>query len=370
MKDIKAKILMVNTVPMIYDGITMTILNYVTNIDKTDIQIDFLAINHVQEKLKSQIEEMGCEVHTITSRMKNPLAYTLKLAKVVRKEKYKVVHIHCNSRTATFDLLGAFLGGAKLRCPHSHNTQCANPKIHKFLKPLFNLLYTDAFACGVEAGKWLFEDKPFTVLKNGTNLNKYQFDPDAREKYRDKYQLDKKMAVGHVAHFTKQKNHEFLIDVFADVIAKNPNYILFLMGDGKYKNNIVKKVSSINLQNNVVFTGTILEIPEMLSAMDFMVLPSLYEGLPNVVVEWQVSGLQSLLADTITKDCKLTNLVEFIPLDKKAWVDKILKLKIEKKTNQIDKISEAGFNIVTNAEKLKDYYFKRLKLKMNLIGNL
>ena len=354
------RILMINTVKSKYDGITMTILNYISNMDKEGIQIDFLAINHVESDLKEQIESLGSKIHTLTSRNSNPLVYVLGLAKIVRKNKYQVVHIHCNSRTATFDLLGAYLGGAKLRCPHSHNTQCENPKVHKLLKPIFNLLYTDAFACGKDAGKWLYENRPFTVLKNGTNLNKYQYNEESRNLYREKYKLGITIAIGHVAHFTRQKNHSFLIEVFKKLIDINSNYKLFLIGEGKYKKEIEEKVANYNLEKNIVFTGTIQDIPEMLSAMDLMVLPSLHEGLPNVVIEWQVSGIHSFLADTITKDCKLTSLVDFFPLDVDVWVNAILNYTPKSRENYYNQIAKAGFDISVNAESLKQYYLNNL----------
>jgi glycosyltransferase involved in cell wall biosynthesis len=359
----KTKILMVNTNHVIYDGITMTILNYVTSMDKDDIQIDLLTSNQVEKKLHSQIENMGCRLHKIAPRKKNTLKYIFDLAKLIRKEKYDVVHIHCSSRTATIDLLGTFIGGAKLRCTHSHNTKCENPKMHKLFKPLFNILYTDAFACGEEAGQWLYQNRKFTVLKNGTNFDKYKFNPDIRKKYRSKYLIDDKIAIGSVANFTHHKNHEFLIDVFSKVIVENSKYILFLIGDGKYKDSIVEKVNKLDLQNNVVFTGTILDIPEMLSAMDFMVLPSLYEGLPNVVIEWQISGLPALVANTVTEDCKLTDLVIFLPLKKNVWKENILKMGVlENRIDYIDEINKAGFNIAENAKFLKNYYLNRLNI--------
>ena len=236
---------MVNTVPMIYDGIGMTILNYATNLDKTDLQVDFVVINHLEKKMRDQIESIGSKIFEITERNRSQLKYIKALAKVVKNGKYDVVHIHCNSCTAAVDLLAAKLGGAKMLCPHSHNTKCVHTGAHKILRPLFNLLYTDGFACGELAGQWLYPDKTFTVLKNATNTDKYKYNEEERERIRAKYHLESKTAIGQVAHFTYHKNHPFLIDVFAEVVKHNPNYVLFLIGDGKYKEDIVAKVMKL-----------------------------------------------------------------------------------------------------------------------------
>lgn len=360
------KVLMVNTVPMIYDGIGMTILNYATNLDKTDLQVDFVVINHLEDKMRSEIESIGSHIYELTNRNSSQLKYVRALAKVVKDGKYDVVHIHCNSCTAAVDLLGAKLGGAKMLCPHSHNTKCVHTGAHKILRPLFNLLYTDGFACGKLAGQWLYPGKNFTVLKNATNTDKYKFDPEERLRIRSQYKLNDKIAVGHVAHFTYHKNHTFLIDVFAEVVKRNSQYVLFLIGNGKYREEIQKKVEHFGIGDNVVFVGTTLEIPAYLSAMDMMVLPSLWEGLPNVVIEWQTSGLPTLVADTVTEDCKLTDSVSFIHLNKDTWVDAILKtnVNIDRKSQSdknIKEIADAGYSIKEQATQLKQYYIEHLK---------
>ena len=360
------KVLMLNTVPMIYDGIGMTILNYVTNLDKTDLKVDLAVINHLEGKMRSQIEATGVRVYELTERNSSQVKYISALSKVVKQGGYEVVHIHCNSCTATIDLLGAKLGGAKMLCPHSHNTKCVHTGIHRLLRPFFNILYTDGFACGELAGQWLYQGKPFVVLKNATNTGKYKFNAEDRERIREKYGLEGKTAVGHVAHFTHHKNHPFLIEVFSEVVKRNPQFVLFLIGDGKFKEDIVSKVRAFGLEKSVVFVGTTLEIPAYLSAMDMMVLPSLWEGLPNVVIEWQVSGLPTLVADTVTKDCKLTNSVRFLPLKQQVWVEEALNTNIDidrkaQSAENIHKITIAGYSIKEQANLLKQYYIEHLK---------
>lgn len=364
----KIKVLMLNTVPMIYDGIGMTILNYATNLDKTDLKVDFVVINHLEEKMRNQIEALGSKIYELTERNSSQLKYIKALSKVVKEGGYEVVHIHCNSCTAAVDLLGAKLGGAKMLCPHSHNTKCVHTGAHKLLRPLFNMLYTDGFACGELAGQWLYPGKSFSVLKNATNTDKYKFNQQERERIRKRYDLDGKVAIGHVAHFTYHKNHPFLIEVFAEVVKNTPNYVLFLIGDGKYRNDVEAQVKQLGIESNVVFVGTTLEVPAYLSAMDMMVLPSLWEGLPNVVIEWQVSGVPTLVADTVTSDCKLTESVSFIPLEKEVWVNAILNVNLDIDRNtlserNIKEIAAAGYSIKEQAAKLKQYYVEHLNKK-------
>ena len=359
------RVLMINTVPMIYDGIGMTILNYVSNFDRSDMVVDFVVTNHLDDTMRSHIESLGSKIYELPFRNTSQFKYIKALAKVVKEGKYDVVHIHCNSCTAAVDLLGAKLGGAKMRCPHGHTSRSLHNRANKMLRPLFNWLYTDEFTCGEKAGNWLYRNDKFVVWRNATNTEKYKYSDDYRKELREKYQLDGQIAIGHVAHFTYAKNHEFLVDVFSEVVKRNPNYKLFLIGDGKFQDIIEKLVEDLGLNENVVFVGLTLEVPKYLSAMDMMVLPSRYEGLPNVVIEWQTSGLPTLVSANVTTDCKLTDSVSFVPLEKDVWVEAILNTKVDidrrkQSDANIEKIKEAGYSIKEQAAKLKQYYIDHL----------
>lgn len=76
----------------------------------------------------------------------------------------------------SIELVIAKLAGCKVRIAHSHNTTCDHKKADKILRPLFYILYTDAFACGQEAGKWLFGARPYQLIKNGRDIKEYKFD--------------------------------------------------------------------------------------------------------------------------------------------------------------------------------------------------
>ena len=238
-------------------------------------------------------------------------------------------------------------------------------RAHKLLRPLFNLCYTDGFACGEEAGKWLFENKKFVVLKNGTDTNKYRFNDIAREDIRRQWNAEDKIVIGSIAHFTPHKNHAFLLDFFKKMTEIDSKYYLVMVGDGKLKGAIEDKAKELGISNNVMFTGTRTDIPELLSAMDIMVLPSLYEGLPCVVIEWQCSGLPSILSDTITKECKMTDLVTFIPLKIDEWVSQIINTENNDKRDivsqeSIEAIKNKGYDIESQANMLKKLYVSKL----------
>ena len=352
---------MIDTVPMTRVGITMVMLNYTGGMDRTGMRIDFVAINDVEPALRERINSFGSKLYVIPGRNRRPLRYVWKLTRLIRRNGYQVVHAHGNSCTLAVELLAAWLGGAKVRCPHSHNTTCTAPRANRLLRPLFERLYTHGFACGDAAGRWLFQGKPFEVLKNGIDAPKYAFDADARQVYRAKLGLDGCVAVGHVGHFTEQKNHRFLIEAFARAHAANPRLRLVLVGEGPLQADARALANAKGLEDTVLFLGVRQDVPQLLSAMDAMALPSLYEGLPNVLIEWQANGLNALVSDKVTEEAQLTGLLRYLPLDEAAWADALARTtaaddRADASAKAARAIADAGYDIKTAAARLRGLY--------------
>jgi len=359
------RVLMVNTVPMSYTGITMVMLNYAAHLDREKVRVDFVATNQVEESLRRRIEEMGCGLYQIPGRNRRPLRYLARLAALIRRNGYPVVHAHGNSCTLAIEMLAARLGGARVRCAHSHNTRALAMRAHRLLRPLFERCVTHGFACGADAGRWLFRERPFEVLNNGVDAARFAFNPEGRAAWREKLGIGDRIAIGHVGSFNRQKNHAFLVDAFARVAAADPRRALVLVGGGPLEEEVRRQVRKKGLEGSVIFVGVTQDIPGLLSAMDLMVLPSLYEGLPNVLVEWQASGLPALVADTVTREARLTDLVEFLPLDEGRWADAMVaavppKDRAGASAAVAEEIRAAGYDIRDSAARLEGLYARYL----------
>ena len=359
------RVLMVDTVPLIRDGIATVMLNYAGHMRRDGLQLDFLANNDVPAELREAIRAMGSRLHVVPGRNRRPLGYMRDVRRIVRENGYDVVHAHGNSCTLAVDLLAAKLGGARARCPHSHNTYSTAPLTHRLLRPLFDRLYTRGFACSEAAGRWLFGKRPFTVLNNGTDIARYRFDASARAECRGALGIGNRLAVGHVGHFTDQKNHAFLLDAFERSLARDPDRVLVLVGDGPNRPAIEAAVREKGLEMSVILTGVRRDVPRLLSAMDLMALPSRFEGLPNVLVEWQASGLPVLASDVVDPAADMTGGIRFLPLDMDVWTNALLDAAVATDAAReaasaaaAGDITRAGYDIEANAERLRRIYFE------------
>lgn len=359
------KILQIPTGGLFSDGILSCIVEYMTAMDKSGMDIQVLATNNPEKSVVEKVENSGCRVVSIPYRKKNIVKYFFALYRYILKEKIDVVHVHGSSAIMSIELVAAWLAGCKVRIAHSHNTTCENQKADKILRPVFNRNYTTAFACGQDAGRWMFGKRKFTIIPNGRNLKKYEYDSKKRIEYRNKLGIPSDtLVIGHVGRFNRQKNHEYLVHVFGEVYKKKRNSYLVLIGTGEKVGEIKNLVKELELENNVIFTSVIENVSDYLSAFDIMLLPSLYEGLPLVVIEWQIAGLPCIVSDTVTKECAITSLVKFESVKKEpeVWANEVVNLVLQDRNDSkeiiFNEIKTAGYDIESGAERLKKIYLK------------
>ena len=162
-----------------------------------------------------------------------------------------------------------------------------------------------------------------------------------------------------IGRFNEQKNHKFLVDIFEKIKEENKNAILLLVGKGNLENEIKKQVEELNLNDSVIFLGIRKDIPQLLMAMDIFVFPSLYEGMPNTVIEAQATGLKCIISDIITKEANITGLVNYVSINNTAseWKN-IITENLNYKREDMSKIfKEKGYDIRDVSKKFIDIIF-------------
>lgn len=352
------RVLVVTTSYLGFNGITSVIMNYYRNINREKVQFDFAIGRGIHKSIKEEIIFLGGQIFELAPRKRHFFKYLSQLKKIIRDKEYDIVHVHGNSGTLYFDIHTAKLAGAKVRISHCHNSTCTHKIAHHILKPLLNKEITHALACSNLAGDWLYT-KDYIVINNGIDIEKFKFDSKTRKKYREQLNLEEKFVIGHIGHFSYQKNHEYVLEIFKEVLEKKPNCILLLIGDGKLRKNIERKISQLGIERNVMCLGKRNDASELMKAMDTFVLPSRFEGLPVVLVEAQTSGLRCVVSDVITDEVQITGSVKFIGLDSKPnfWADIILEnVDQYDRYKNIDLVRTSKFNIKNEVDRLEEIY--------------
>ena len=348
------------------NGISTVISNYIQFLDKKNFDITVFAGLPIEENYIHLCEKYGVKLVEAPNKDCNRKAYYKSLNLLMKSNNFDIVHVHGSSRLLFTELLIAKRNKIKVRIVHSHNTKCSHKFLNFLSTPLFNILYTDAFACGQEAGKWLFGKKKFLVINNGIDVKKYIYDSQRRIKIRKEKNLSNYKLIGHVGSFIVQKNHLYMLKILKKLIEIDSNYKLVLLGTGSKFNEIINMSKQMNLYDNVVFVGKTQEVSDWLQAMDIMIIPSKYEGFPMVMVEWQSMGLNIIASDKITKKAALTDLVHYLPIDDDSidlWVQCIQKYSCQKNDRKKYhmEIASMGFDIRNDINVLEQYYVEKMK---------
>lgn len=345
-------------------GLETMIMNYYRNIDRSKVQFDFLTHRNERWDYDDEIERLGGKIYHLPKLNPFNPKYLNALDNFFKKHKeYKIVHCHQDCLSGIV-LKYAKKNGVPFTIAHSHN---ANQD--KNLKYLVKLIakknickYSDyLFACGKEAGEWMFKTSDFEILNNAIDTKRYIYNEEKSLEMKEKLGVTDKFVIGHVGRFRPQKNHSFIIDIFKEVCEKEANSILLLVGDGPLEDEIKKKVHDLGLEDKVKFLGSRDDVNDLMQAMDVFMLPSLYEGFGIVLIEAQASGLKCVISESIPTDAIISKKVKQLSLDEdiSSWAKEILCSKSERKEG-IEDIEKSKYDIKSNAKWLENFYIERL----------
>lgn len=356
-------------------GIQSFLYNYISNMDLVTNEVSLLVLDDGQQyELEDKFKKLGIIFYKLKDIwIRTPFDY-IKYEKAVDQffknhHAFDIIHLHASSKNY-YILKCAKKYNIPVRIAHSHNTgfQTHN-KIKIFvgnsMKKNLNKNATHYLACSELAGNWLFgNSKDVRIIRNAVDLDQYKFDMKKRLEFRKQLGIGDELAVCNVGRLEKQKNHEFLLEIFYEVLEIEPSAKLFLIGTGSLKNELTKKVELMKLEKNVVFLGFRKDVADLLQAMDIFLMPSLHEGFPVTAVEAQAEGLPCIFSSTITPEVKLLPETCFLDLDTnpKVWANKIIEIfKSYKRTDKKDILTSLGFNLKLETAKLMDFYKGEIK---------
>jgi len=349
-------------------GVGTVMLNYQNYINAEKVQMDYLIFGEESEPFDEKVKALGSKVFVYPalsgSQMGRTKAYLEEFFSAHASE-YDVVHLHAPTIAfLAFPIIAKH--GIKHRIVHSHATLYAENKIkairNKILWSLAKGKITERIGCSKAAGDFLFGKDEFIVLKNAIAYEDYLYNETVRSQLREQEDAKDKLVVGNVGRFSLQKNQTFLIEIFAKIKELHPNSVLWLLGDGELRGQIEEKIKDMGLSDSVKLFGMVSNPKDYYQAMDVMVMPSLFEGLPMVGVEAQASGLPCVFADTITREVDVVG-CPYISLGAplEEWAKAVIKVaKLGKRRSYPKELDELGFNIKLEAKRLEELYLSML----------
>ena len=345
-------------------GVAVLIKNYYEHMDHNEVAFDFLVTDPRPGLTEEFFKNAGCRIYHLKGH-KHFFHSFFKTISIVRKNHYRIVHVHHND-TSFLQLFAALLGGAKVRIAHSHDElflKGAN-KIRKFYCFLTSLFSNYHFACSQNAGKYLFgkgiKKDNYFLIHNAIDLDKFKYSDENRMSIREKYNLNGSYVMGNVGRLAEQKNQLFLLDVLNETIKKEPNSKLVLIGKGADRDLIVERAEKLNLQRSIVMIEVANNVNEILSAFDCFVFPSKHEGLGIAFLEAQASNLPCVISDRIPEEAIASDKVSVLSLNESSetWAKKIVQIFGDKVDRNVDVplMLKRNYDISNEASILQKWY--------------
>ena len=354
-------------------GAETMIMNIYRKIDRDKVQFDFVENENDGAFFDEEIRKLGGRIyHCPRFTGKNFLKYR-KWWKEFFKENndYSFVHGHIGSTAAIY------LSEAKKHSiktiAHSHNIDAKGRKqfIYNVFSHPVRKIADYFFMCSIQAGKDRFgknvtddPNKSFLV-PNAIDTEQFRFNEKIRANKRNELGIaEKELLVGHVGRFADQKNHSFLLNIFKEATIIDPSSKLLLVGDGDLRQTIIEKIHDLDLDDKVIMAGTREDVNELMTAMDVLLFPSKYEGLPVTLVEAQCSGLPCVISDNIPEDSILIkDSVTVLSLSESSsvWAKQVLQSKPFIRSESADQIKGTEFDVDKSTKWLEEFYLGKTK---------
>lgn len=325
-------------------------------LDRSLYQMDFVVSGDERGYYEDEIEALGGKVFRITRKTKNFGAYKRELSAAVREDGLPCVLRIGSDAFSAIDLWIAKEAGAPRLSMRSSNASDGKGPLGMLVQKMVRRPLTSIVDAKIApsdlAAEYAFGSKAIRngevhYLHNALDLNLYTFSSESRAAIRREFDIsDDAFVIGHIGRFVAQKNHGFLLDVFAELLKRNPGARLVLVGKGALEGSMRERAKSMGILPGIIFTGVRPDIPTLLSSFDVFALPSFFEGMPNVVIEAQAAGLSCVVADTVTREANITGDVKFLPLaDAGLWADALLNAGKGGRHDKRGQMADAGYDV-------------------------
>lgn len=355
-------------------GTETWLMHVLRRLDRRRFVFDFLV--HTERPCAYDAEARQLGAHIIRCpHASNPVAYARAFRRVLAESgPYDAVHSHVHHFSGLV-LRHARRAGVPLRIAHSHNDTSrvgANPLRRAYLRAMLGLIQKESvvgLAASREAAVDLFGrewelDPRFRVLHCGVDMEPFG---ESLQPPRTRTELripENALVIGHAGRFVEQKNHAFLVRVFAEIVKREPRARLLLVGEGVLRESVERQVEAAGLTTRVIFAGSRPDVPRLMrEVIDVFVLPSLYEGLGLVGVESQAAGLPLVVSDVVPREVEVVEgLVSrlSLSLEPSEWAAHVVERARARRTvlhpEALRLMKESHFNVEHGVKQLEAIY--------------
>ena len=303
------------------NGVNKFVYNYLSQINDSNFEFEILTQESRSIDFAKKYEDIGVKVHTLPSFKQHSFFKNVNNIYSFFKLNKSYNIVHCNVvNYGAFYLRAAKKNGSNIRILHSHATKSSDKMISKsrnfFLEPIAKYYANEYAACSMLAGRYLFKNKQFKLIYNAMDITAIQnklYSCDINTNFLALSQGKK--VIGFVGRLVRQKNPLFIIEIARKLKQIYKNFVFLIIGIGTLEKNMKEEIIKTGMNEHIFFLGEIEDAKPYYNYMDCFILPSIFEGLPLVAIEAQLSGLPCLISSKITKEVKISPTCKLMNID-------------------------------------------------------
>ena len=357
-------------------GIETWLMHILRHMDRDRFQMDFLVHTTQSCAYDEELRSLGSQIIPCLHPSR-PWVYAANFKRILYEYgSYDIVHSHVHHYSGYVMRL-AQQANVPIRIAHSHINGSVSEVNRGWHRRLYMALAQSLIArhstfglgCSQVANADLFgsnwkTDPRWQLLYYGINLTPFQEPIDSVEVRSEFHLPADAFVIGHVGRFDTQKNHQFLLQIFAFIARQEPQAYLLFVGEGRLRPMIEQQVWQMGIADRVIFAGSRPDVPRLMrKAMDVFLFPSLYEGLGLVLIEAQAAGLPSIFSDVVPEEADVVKLlVRRLSLSQPAseWAEVLLAqrhaVSIIPQSDALALVKKSPFGVETSVKRLENLY--------------
>lgn len=338
---------MIITHDLAIGGLQQVIVNLCKSIDQNRFRASVLCLRNRGE-FASEVECIGIPVHLLPQTDKTDYLSFLKIACILRRERIDVIHTH-NTQPFVEGTLGALLSGVR-RVVHTDHARDFPDKMRYMVAERLAAIYADnVVAVSDHTARNLkkyekIPEKKIIVIPNGIDGKHFRQKMDV-EAQKNEFNIPHNVPViGLGVRLSEQKGITYLLSAMPDILRRHPHTVLVIAGNGPLETHLRRQAAELGIKRSVRFVGPLIDIRKLLCMLDIYVLPSLWEGLPMVILEAMAAGCPIIATNVGGNKTAIRNNVNGIlvpPANPKAIGEQVIALlnDNERRTKFIEKSS-------------------------------
>lgn len=282
-------------------GLQQVVVNICRTIDREKFDISVLCLRAMGEFVP-EVERLGIKIFFLPQKEKGTDYFSFyKVAKILQHEGIEVIHTH-NTQPFVDGTLAAMLSGVKTIVHTDHARDFPDKRRYMFAEWLMSHFAYKVVGVSEHTSDNLMKyekisPRKIVTIENGIDGSKYDIVIDRQKKKEELGIQHNGPIIGLGVRLAAQKGITYLLQAMPQIITSFPEITLVIVGDGELKATLQNEARQLGIADHVLFTGTRLDIPELLKLFDIYVLPSLWEGMPMVILEAMAAGCPVIASD-------------------------------------------------------------------------